>query len=152
MITNIDREHMESYGSWDALQQAFVEFANKVPFYGAVVACVDDGPVRALVPRMTRRVITYGFEESARHVDRPRHGARGRSARAAACGSASHGATVELGSLRLRVPGRHNLLNALGAVAVGLEVGVPFARIARGARGVPRRRAAVSAARRSRAA
>ncbi len=52
---------MESYGSWDALQQAFLEFANKVPFYGAVVACADDRPVRALVPHMTRRVITYGF-------------------------------------------------------------------------------------------
>ena len=45
-MTNIDREHMESYGSWEALQQAFVDFANKVPFYGAVVACVDDEPVR----------------------------------------------------------------------------------------------------------
>src|SRR5688572_24969473 len=62
VITNIDREHMESYGSWEDLQQAFAEFANKVPFYGAVVACVDDEPVRALLPRMTRRVITYGFE------------------------------------------------------------------------------------------
>src|SRR5262249_6466034 len=64
VITNIDREHMESYGSWSALQQAFADFANKVPFYGAVVACVDDEPVRALVPRMTRRVITYGFDGS----------------------------------------------------------------------------------------
>src|SRR5688572_4071128 len=62
VITNIDREHMESYGTWDNLQQAFVEFANKVPFYGAVVACADDEPVRELLPRMTRRVITYGFE------------------------------------------------------------------------------------------
>src|ERR1044071_1295627 len=59
VITNIDHEHMESYGSWDALQQAFVDFANKVPFYGAVVACVDDAAVRALVPSMTPRVITY---------------------------------------------------------------------------------------------
>ena len=61
VMTNIDHEHMESYGSWDALQQAFVDFANKVPFYGTVVACVDDEPVRALLPRMTRRLITYGF-------------------------------------------------------------------------------------------
>ena len=70
VITNVDREHMENYGSWDALQQAFVDFANKVPFYGAVVACVDDEAVRALVPRLTRRVIrgamaaTFG---SSRH-------------------------------------------------------------------------------------
>ena len=68
VITNIDHEHMESYGSWDALQQAFVDFANKVPFYGTVVACVDDGPVRALVPGMTRRVVTYGFEGSGATV------------------------------------------------------------------------------------
>ena len=61
VITNIDREHMESYGSWENLQEAFADFANKVPFYGAVVACSDDGPVRALLPRITRRVITYGF-------------------------------------------------------------------------------------------
>src|SRR5436190_22967964 len=68
LITNIDREHMESYGSWDALQDAFLEFANKVPFYGAVVACADDAAVRALVPRMTRRVITYGLDGSAEQV------------------------------------------------------------------------------------
>ena len=66
VITNIDHEHMESYGSWETLQQAFVDFANKVPFYGAVVACVDDAAVRALLPRMTRRVITYGLDGSAR--------------------------------------------------------------------------------------
>src|SRR6188474_2487277 len=68
VITNIDHEHMESYGSWDALQQAFVDFANKVPFYGTVVACLDDEPVRALVPRMTRRVVTYGLEGSGATV------------------------------------------------------------------------------------
>jgi UDP-N-acetylmuramate--alanine ligase len=130
VITNIDHEHMESYGSWDALQQAFVDFADKVPFYGAVVACVDDGPVRALVPRMTRRVITYGFEGSGAAIT-------GHEPRLEAFGSrcrvrhrARDGSDVELGALHLRVPGRHNLSNALGAVAAGLEVGVPFAKIA----------------------
>jgi UDP-N-acetylmuramate--alanine ligase len=58
VITNIDREHMESYGSWDALQQAFADFANQVPFYGTVVACADDAPVRELLPRMTSREST----------------------------------------------------------------------------------------------
>src|SRR5258708_15961508 len=62
VITNIDHEHMESYGSWGTLQQAFVDFANKVPFYGTVVACIDDGPVKALVPRMTPRAVTYALE------------------------------------------------------------------------------------------
>ena len=130
VITNIDREHMETYGTWEALQDAFVEFANKVPFYGAIVACADDEPVRTLTARMTRRVITYGLERGAAHVT-------GRHAALEAFGSrcrvvlrAEDGAERELGALQLRVPGRHNLLNAVGAVAVGLEVGVPFERIA----------------------
>jgi len=128
VMTNIDREHMESYGSWDALQQAFVEFANKVPFYGTVVACVDDRPVRELLPRITRRVITYGFEQNAATVEG--HGmtlqAFGSECRVRLTNGS--GAT-DVGRLRLRVPGRHNLLNALAAVAVGLETGIPFDRI-----------------------
>src|SRR3954467_13955758 len=62
VITNIDHEHLENYGGFDDLQQAFVDFANKVPFYGTVVACVDDAHLAAVVPRMTRRVSTYGLE------------------------------------------------------------------------------------------
>ena len=140
VITNIDHEHMESYGSWADLQQAFVDFANKVPFYGAVIACADDAPVRAVLPRITRRLITYGLASADGH---------------AAASVTAHGMTleafgsravvrysmpesvetpasaeVELGELRLQVPGRHNLLNALAAVAVGLEVGIPFAAVA----------------------
>ena len=69
VITNVDHEHMEAYGTWEVLQQAFVEFANKVPFYGAVVACADDEPVRALLPRITRRVMTYGLADRGAHQD-----------------------------------------------------------------------------------
>ncbi len=130
VITNIDREHMEAYGTWDTLQQAFLEFANKVPFYGAVIACSDDETVRALIPKMTRRVISYGLDRPDAHV-------LGRNAALEAFGSrcevvqqAVDGQLTSLGPLRLRVPGRHNLLNAIGTVAVGLEVGVPFARMA----------------------
>ena len=61
VITNIDREHLENYGSFENLQQSFVDFANKVPFYGAVIACADDPHLRAQFPRMTRRLITYGL-------------------------------------------------------------------------------------------
>ena len=61
LVTNLDREHMEAYGSWEALKDAFLEFINKVPFYGAAVLCTDDEAVRALVPRAIRRVITYGL-------------------------------------------------------------------------------------------
>jgi UDP-N-acetylmuramate--alanine ligase len=131
VITNIDREHMDSYGSWENLQQAFVDFANKVPFYGAVVACADDGPVREVLPRITRRVITYGFSGA---VETPQVAARDVALEAfgSRCTVSQQGSRdrIELGPLRLHVPGRHNLLNALAAVAVGLEAEVPFARIA----------------------
>src|SRR5207249_2851376 len=65
VITNIDREHLDTYGSFDRLVEAFADFAGRVPFYGAVVACLDDPPVRALLPRLERRVITYGFADGA---------------------------------------------------------------------------------------
>lgn len=129
VITNVDHEHMETYGSWDALQDAFVDFADKVPFYGAVVACADDAAVRELIPRMTRRIISYGFPEHSPAI-------AGHDMALEAFGSqcrvvrAEGDRRLELGRLRLRVPGRHNLLNALAAVTVGLEVGIPFDRIA----------------------
>jgi UDP-N-acetylmuramate--alanine ligase len=132
VVTNIDREHMESYGSWDALQQAFVDFANKVPFYGAVVACLDDAAVRALVPRLTRRVITYGFAGSGAAIAGDAMALEAFGSRCQVMQTARDGAVSQLGTLRLRVPGRHNLLNALGAVAVGLEVGIAFPKIAAG--------------------
>ena len=129
VITNIDREHMESYGDWANLQQAFADFANKVPFYGAVIACSDDGAVRELLPNLTRRVITYALSDRPADVV-------GHDMELQAFGSTCRvvqtrgDAGQELGTLQLRVPGRHNLLNALGAVAVAIEAGVPFARTA----------------------
>jgi UDP-N-acetylmuramate--alanine ligase len=132
VITNIDHEHMESYGSWDALQQAFVDFANKVPFYGTVVACADDEPVRALLPRLTPRVITYGLEGRDCTVTGYEMALEAFGSRCRVVHTPPGGAASDLGMLRLQVPGRHNLLNALGAVAVGLEVGIPFPKIAAG--------------------
>ena len=68
VITNIDHEHLENYGGFDDLQQAFVDFANKVPFYGGVVACLDDANLAAVLPRMTRRVTTYGLDSAAADI------------------------------------------------------------------------------------
>src|SRR5215831_3712490 len=62
VMTNIDHEHMDTYGSFEELQRAFVDFANKVPFYGSVVACVDDSHVRTVLPSIARRVVTYGLD------------------------------------------------------------------------------------------
>ncbi len=129
VITNIDREHMESYGDWATLQRAFADFANKVPFYGAVVACTDDAAVRELLPELSRRLITYALDDRAADVV-------GRGMALEAFGSTCEvlqrrgDETRSLGRLRLRVPGRHNLLNALGTVAVALEAGIAFELIA----------------------
>ena len=136
VITNIDYEHLENYGSFDDLRQAFVDFANKVPFFGAVVCCADDAHLAAVTGRMTRRVVTYGMSDAAdvtatdvvlgplRVTATVKRRAR-RSADAAKT-------LATLGQLELNVPGHHNLLNALAAVAVGLELGLPFERIAPG--------------------
>jgi UDP-N-acetylmuramate--alanine ligase len=147
VITNIDHEHLENYGGFEDLQQAFVDFANKVPFYGAVVACLDDANLAAVLPRMTRRVTTYGLDLSDADLTASdvtlgplsvtatvKRRARRRA------GSTQDGGPpgdrretqVTLGTLTLAVPGRHNLLNALAAVAVGLELGLSFDRIAAG--------------------
>ena len=139
VITNIDHEHLENYGGFDDLQQAFVDFANKVPFYGGVVACADDPNLASVLPRMTRRVTTYGLD--AANVDLtatdialgPLTAAATVSRRARRAGDAVD-SLVTLGRLMLNVPGRHNLLNALAAVAVGIEIGLPFDRVASGLR------------------
>ncbi|MGE5837151.1 MAG: UDP-N-acetylmuramate--L-alanine ligase [Acidobacteriota bacterium] len=129
LVTNIDREHMEAYGTFERLVDAFADFAGSVPFYGAVIACVDDGPVAALLPRLTRRIVTYGFSESAdvRGIEPVTDGQSGRCRVQYLVRGIPDGTGA--GVLTLSVPGRHNLQNALGAIAVGLEIGVPFDRI-----------------------
>jgi UDP-N-acetylmuramate--alanine ligase len=130
VITNIDREHMESYGSFDRLVEAFADFAGRVPFYGAVVACLDDPPVASMLSRITRRTITYGFTPAADVAgDAPT--TDGRSGRCRVRFDLRGATAVRgTGELTIAVPGRHNLQNALAAVSVGLELGVPFDRIA----------------------
>jgi UDP-N-acetylmuramate--alanine ligase len=129
VVTNIDREHMESYGSWEDLRQAFVDFANKVPFYGAAIACADDEGVRGVLPRISRRLTTYGLADED---GRASANVTGHRMTLEAFGSRAvvryrtPETDIELGELRLKVPGRHNLLNALAAIAVAMEVGIPF--------------------------
>jgi UDP-N-acetylmuramate--alanine ligase len=142
VITNIDREHLDAYGSFDRLVDAFADFAGRVPFYGAVVACVDDPPVRALLPRLERRTITYGFSDGAAVQGRePVSDGRSARCRVRYAITGVPGGTGD-GEIALNVPGVHNLQNALAAVAVGLDLGVPFARVAEalaGFSGVERR-------------
>jgi UDP-N-acetylmuramate--alanine ligase len=144
VITNIDHEHLENYGGFDDLRQAFVDFANKVPFYGAVVACLDDANLASVLPRMTRRVTTYGIDSvdadltASDVVMGPlsvtatvKRRARGAVGSPSLEGDRRRTQTT-LGTLTLAVPGRHNLLNALAAVAVGMELGLSFDRVAEG--------------------
>ncbi len=141
VMTNIDREHMDAYGSFADLQQAFIDFANKVPFYGAVVACADDAELRAVLPKLQRRVMTYGINRLREDAVPGTAGPLifGRDVRLAGFGSAciverherrGGGGVATLGELHLSVPGRHSVQNALAAVAVGLELDVPFGTIA----------------------
>ncbi|MCP4572432.1 MAG: UDP-N-acetylmuramate--L-alanine ligase [bacterium] len=126
VVTNIDYEHVDFYADLDALRDAFMAFLGRVPFYGTCVLCSDDPEVRALLPRLDRRVVTYGLEPAAEV-----------RAELGAVTDAGQTATVfagdeRLGEIELRLRGRHNLLNSLAAVAVGRELGVPFADLARG--------------------
>jgi UDP-N-acetylmuramate--alanine ligase len=142
VITNIDHEHLENYGGFDDLQQAFVDFANKVPFYGTVVACADDPNLASVLPRMTRRVSTYGVEAPEAELGATDVNLGPMSATATILRRSRRGAAASqtappkdpttIGTLELSVPGRHNLQNALAAVAVGLELGLSFERIAEG--------------------
>jgi UDP-N-acetylmuramate--alanine ligase len=134
VITNIDHEHLENYGGFDDLQQAFVDFANKVPFYGAVVACVDDQALAGVLPRMTRRVTTYGLDSPLADVTASDVHLAPLGVSAIVQRRVRAPGLTTLGPLTLNVPGRHNLLNALAAVAVGLELGLSFDRIAAGLR------------------
>jgi UDP-N-acetylmuramate--alanine ligase len=120
VVTNIDREHLDTYRDLAEVQEAFVGFANKVPFYGAAVLCADDAPTRAILPRIERRVVTYGLGGNA-HVS-----ARDLSVGATSSSYAVVHAGRPLGTVELAVPGAHNVTNSLAAVAVGLELGIGF--------------------------
>jgi UDP-N-acetylmuramate--alanine ligase len=132
VITNLDYEHLENYGGFDDLQQAFVDFANKVPFYGAVIACADDPHLKEILPRMSRRVTTYGLDAPDADLTATDIELGPLSARATVVRRRSGSTGTPLGSLTLAVPGRHNLQNALATVAVGLELDLDFDRVARG--------------------
>jgi UDP-N-acetylmuramate--alanine ligase len=124
VITNVDREHLDHYADLDAIRQAFVYFANRVPFYGVTVLCADDPQVREILPRVTKRTLLYGTREEcdvrATDVDLRPHGSRFQV----------HAFGRDRGPVELKLPGRHNVLNALAAVAVGLELQVGFGQIA----------------------
>jgi UDP-N-acetylmuramate--alanine ligase len=120
VVTNIDREHLDTYRDLTDIQETFLGFVNKVPFYGSAVLCLDDSALQDLLPRVERRVVTYGISPQASVSVRDLEIAPARS---------SYTATFDgeaLGPVTLGVPGTHNVTNSLAAVAVGLDLDVSF--------------------------
>ena len=129
VVTNIDADHMETYDhSLDKLRQAFVDFLQHLPFYGVAVLCIDDPGVREIVQRIPKTIVTYGLAADA-HVRAVDIEARGGRMVFRACCAANGSPATEF-AVSLNLPGIHNVQNALAAIAVGLEVGVPAEKIA----------------------
>ena len=126
VVTNIDADHMETYGQdFGKLKRAFVDFVQRLPFYGVAVLCLDDPNVRAIVPEIAKPIVSYGLSEDAalRAVDLRNAGGRMRFV--------AQGRSAAPLAVELALPGVHNVRNALAAIAVGREVGVDDAAIAR---------------------
>lgn len=126
VITNIEAEHLDIYDDLDDVKQAFIDYANKVPFYGAVIVCLDDANVRSILPELERRVISYGLTPQAQ-------------LRAVDIHSNAFNSTFtvvyndeKLGVITLKAPGEHNIKNALAAVATGIELDIDFKLIKQG--------------------
>jgi len=127
VVTNLDREHMDCYRDMADVEQAFLTFIDKLPFYGAVTACIDNPLLAAILPRAHRRVFTYGVAAEADYRLEFLESVPGSFARFLV-----HTATGQLGPFELRVPGRHNVLNATAAVAIAHQLEIPSEKIAEG--------------------
>jgi UDP-N-acetylmuramate--alanine ligase len=120
VVTNIDREHLDFYGSYEKIKNAFLEFIEKVPFYGFSVLNLDDEGVREIIPKTNRRIITYGITSPAdyvaKNIEKTTSGYR----------FEVYKDFQRLGEIELNLPGRHNISNALAAVALSVEAGIDF--------------------------
>lgn len=123
IITTLEAEHLDCYKDLSEIQSAFVEFANRVPFFGSVIVCIDEPAIREIIPRIQRRIVTYGTSSYADfRTENIQLGAN------TATGEVLlHNQPV--GKLSLQLTGTHNLKNALAAIAVGIEVNIPFTTI-----------------------
>lgn len=136
VVTNIDEDHLDFYSGIDEIREIFVDFVNKVPFYGRAVLCLDDPQVQEILPLVKKRYLTYGLSSQADFHATEIRMRQGRTSFLA------HYQGEELGRISFRMPGRHNVLNALAVLAVAMELGVPFRTIVGGFRnfgGVQRR-------------
>ncbi|PLX80759.1 MAG: UDP-N-acetylmuramate--L-alanine ligase [Desulfuromonas sp.] len=129
ICTNIDMDHLDFYSGIEEIKQTFIAFLNKVPFYGLVVLCLDDPQIQAVIPEIKKRFVTYGLSSQADLVATDiEHEGTGSS-------FVVHLRGNELGRISLGMPGRHNVLNALAAIAVALELDMSFEEIVKGFEG-----------------
>ena len=126
VLTNIDPEHLDHWGSEENLIEGFRQFASSVPFFGCAVLCMDDDRVRNLIPHIERRIVTYGFhaEADVRAIHVRQRGLETSFIVAVR--------NESLGSITIHMPGQHNISNALAAIAVSLELNIPFEKIQAG--------------------
>ncbi len=125
VVTNIDREHMDFYQTMERLTESFLTFMNKVPFYGLAVLCLDHPVVRALLPKVRKRFVTYGLSPEADFC------AQDLQTQAMEVQFSVMYRSAQMGRLRLHLPGRHSATNALAAVAVAHELEISFSQVAR---------------------
>lgn len=142
VVTNIDNDHLDHYGSLEAIEETFIHFVNKLPFYGVAVVCGDDPGVRRAMPKFAKPFVTYGFSPEwdfyATDFQAKPLGSTFTVYGRTEIGGSHH----ELGKIELNVPGKHNSLNAIAAIAIALRLKIPFDTIVRGLsqfRGVKRR-------------
>ncbi len=120
VITNIDYDHLECYGSFSELENAFIQFGNSIPFYGRTIVCIDEPSIQNIIPRLNRPVITYGISNQA-EVQGLNIIFKGYQTQ-----FSIRFKNKNLGEVLLNLPGKHNVLNALAAITIGLEFDIPF--------------------------
>lgn len=123
VLTNLDEEHLDQYETVEEIKRTFVNFANKVPFYCPVILCLDDPNLQSLIPQLERRIITYGFSTQADVFS------RNPQFHEFASVSSLFWNGKDIGKLNLNVPGKHNIYNAMAAVAVGIDLDIPVSTI-----------------------
>ncbi len=128
VVTNIDADHLDFYSGIDEIKQIFIDFINKVPFYGRAVLCLDDPNIQDILPEVKKRYLTYGFSSQADFYASDVRHRQGRTSFTA------HFQGQELGRISFRMPGRHNVLNALSVIAVAHELEIPFQKVIGGFR------------------
>ena len=120
VLTNLDEEHLDQYKTLDEIKKTFIHFANKVPFFCPIILCLDDANLQSLMPELERRVITYGFSTQADVYSREQTFDKFTST------SELYYKNEKIGVLKLNVPGKHSIQNAMAAVSVGLDLDIPI--------------------------